>query len=418
MNIRIPVAVLLLLGLTIAMPRPVEGQLRSRVQDAARRAQEEAQKKAAADSVAKAKAQADSIAKARSAADDNAQAKAGVTANASAGDQTTPAARQDPKVWDNYDFVPGSKVLFFTDFSDDRTGNFARRLKFVSGSMDVVERDGVKMLRSVARSTFLIPVGGPLPERFTLEFDIIAPNLTGYDLLAFEGGATLDRGNESVEINWHPSGTLMIGAGQNASNSSVAIPEAMQPLIVDQIAHVRVLMDGAYFKMYTNERRLYNIPELSFKRDSVIRVFVKGTEEPGQAVYITGIRLAESEMDVLYDALEANGRWATQGILFETGKSDLKPESRPVLKEIAATLKDHADLKILIEGHTDNVGQAPSNLALSEARARAVKAALVTDFAIEESRITTQGLGDTKPAVPNATPEGRAQNRRVEIVKM
>jgi outer membrane protein OmpA-like peptidoglycan-associated protein len=284
--------------------------------------------------------------------------------------------------------------------------------------MDVVERDGVKMLRSVARSTFLIPVGGPLPERFTLEFDIIAPNLTGYDLLAFEGGATLDRGNESVEINWHPSGTLMIGAGQNASNSSVAIPEAMQPLIVDQIAHVRVLMDGAYFKMYTNERRLYNIPELSFKRDSVIRVFVKGTEEPGQAVYITGIRLAESEMDVLYDALEANGRWATQGILFETGKSDLKPESRPVLKEIAATLKDHADLKILIEGHTDNVGQAPSNLALSEARARAVKAALVTDLAIEESRITTQGLGDTKPAVPNATPEGRAQNRRVEIVKM
>jgi outer membrane protein OmpA-like peptidoglycan-associated protein len=282
--------------------------------------------------------------------------------------------------------------------------------------MDVVERDGVRMLRSVARSTFLIPVGRQLPERFTLEFDMIAPNLGGYDLLAFEGGTTLDRGQQSAEINWHPTGSLIIGSGQGAA-SAVKMPDAMQPLIVDHLAHVRVLMDGPYFKMYTNERRLYNIPELSFKRDSVIRVFVNGSEEPGQAVYIAGIRLAESETDVLYDALEANGRWVTQGILFETGKSDLKPESRPVLKEIAATLKDHANLNILIEGHTDNVGQAAANLALSEARANAVKAALVTQFGIEEGRITTQGLGDTKPAVPNATPEGRAQNRRVEIVK-
>ncbi len=66
--------------------------------------------------------------------------------------------------------------------------------------------------------------------------------------------------------------------------------------------------------------------------------------------------MAESETDVLYDALAAKGRWATQGILFATGKAELQPESRPVLKEIAATLKQHADLKILIEGHTDNVG--------------------------------------------------------------
>jgi outer membrane protein OmpA-like peptidoglycan-associated protein len=134
-------------------------------------------------------------------------------------------------------------------------------------------------------------------------------------------------------------------------------------------------------------------------------------------VYIAGIRLAESETDVLYDALAANGRWATQGILFETGKADLKPESTPVLKDIAATLKDHADLKILIEGHTDNVGSAASNLTLSEARAAAVKTALVSQHDADGARITTVGLGDTKPAVPNTTPEGRAQNRRVEVVK-
>ena len=135
------------------------------------------------------------------------------------------------------------------------------------------------------------------------------------------------------------------------------------------------------------------------------------------AVYVTSIRVAESETDVMYDALAAKGRWVTQGILFATGKSEIQPESRPVLKEIAKTLKDHADLKILIEGHTDNVGSSASNLTLSDARAAAVKAALVSDFAVDGARITTKGLGDTKPAAPNATAVGRAQNRRVEVVK-
>jgi outer membrane protein OmpA-like peptidoglycan-associated protein len=174
-------------------------------------------------------------------------------------------------------------------------------------------------------------------------------------------------------------------------------------------------MDGTYFKMYVNERRLYNLPELAFKRDSVIRVALNASEE--EVVYLTGLRIAESETDVLYDALAAKGRWATQGILFATGKADLQPESRPVLKEIAATLKEHGDLKILIEGHTDNVGSPASNLTLSDARAAAVKSALVADYGVDGGRITTKGLGDTKPAAPNTTAAGKAQNRRVEIVK-
>jgi outer membrane protein OmpA-like peptidoglycan-associated protein len=162
---------------------------------------------------------------------------------------------------------------------------------------------------------------------------------------------------------------------------------------------------------------MYNIPELHFRRDSLIRMFVYGNADENIAVYITSIRVAESETDVLYDALSAKGRWATQGILFATGKAELEPESRPVLKEIASTLKEHGDLRILIEGHTDNVGAAAANLALSEARAAAVKAALVGQFGIDASRLATKGFGDTRPAAPNTTATGRAQNRRVEIVK-
>jgi hypothetical protein len=325
------------------------------------------------------------------------------------------AAKQDPKVWENYDFVPGSKVLFFTDFSEDRVGNFARRLKYQNGPVEVVERDGVRMLRATGRSQFLIPLGGKLPERFTLEIDVIAPNSGRNEMVAFEGGPELDRGDRSAAVTWNPGGAFIYGSGFDMT-SAITIPDAVSSQLIDRVAHLRVLMDSAYFKMYVNERRLYNIPVLAFRRDSVIRVFLDGAEDDG-AVFLTNIRVAESETDVLYDALAADGRWATQGILFETGKADLKPESRPVLKEIAATLKQHADLAILIEGHTDNVGSAASNLTLSEARAAAVKAALVKDFAADDARITTKGLGDTKPAVPNTTPEGRAQNRRVEVVK-
>jgi len=332
-------------------------------------------------------------------------------------------ARQAPgasaKVWENYDFVPGSRVIFYTDFSEDRVGNFARGLKFKSGSMDVVERDGVQMLRSTSRGEFMVPVGKKLPERFTLEVDVIAPSeaIAGYDIVAFEGGSIWDRNDASAEVNWAATGTVIIGGGQSVATSTVNFPEEQAAKNRGNVTHLRLLMDGPYFKLYSNERRVYNIPELSFKRDSVIRFLVKGSEEPGRETYVSLIRVAESEVDVLYDALTAKGRWATQGILFETGKADLKPESRPVLKEIASTMQKYSDLKILIEGHTDNVGSPASNLTLSDARAAAVKAALVADFGVDASRITTKGLGDTQPAAPNTTAVGRAQNRRVEVVK-
>jgi outer membrane protein OmpA-like peptidoglycan-associated protein len=331
-----------------------------------------------------------------------------------------PAAKPaaSAKVWENYDFVPGSRILFFTDFSEDKVGNFARRLKYVGGPVEVVARDGANVLRSTGRSQFLVRLPGPLPERFTLEIDLIAPGGGAMtESLSFEGGPEMDRGDRSANVTWNVHGAWIQGSGQNGANSPVSHPEAMVAAVTGNVTHIRVLMDGAYFKMYANERRLYNIPELAFRRDSVIRILTVGGEEEGQAVYVTSIRVAESETDVLYDALANKGRWATQGILFATGKADLQPESRPVLKEIASTLKEHADLKVLIEGHTDNVGGAASNLTLSDARAAAVKAALVADFGIAEDRVTTKGFGDTKPAAPNTTAEGRSQNRRVEVVK-
>lgn len=329
--------------------------------------------------------------------------------------KTSAAASADPKVWENYDFVPGNRVVFYTDFTEDKVGNFARGLKYKSGPVEVVDRGGVNVLRMTGRAEFLIPVGKRLPERFTLEIDIIAKDPSLHEMLSIEGGPNLDRGVKSANVSWELTGAAIVGSGQNMATSPVQHSSAMSRELVGNVAHVRLLMDSAYFKMYTNERRLYNIPELQFKRDTVIRIVVLASE--ATPAYITSIRVAESDTKVLYDELATKGRWSTQGILFATGRSEVQPESRPVLKEIASALTKHADLRILIEGHTDNVGAAASNLALSSARAAAVKAALVASFGVAADRISTKGLGDTKPVGPNTDAVGRAQNRRVDIVK-
>jgi OOP family OmpA-OmpF porin len=397
---------LLLIGLSLIATSPQRGDaqlggLRRKAEEARKKVEESSTKKTSSDT---AKTPAD----------------AGKTTAPASSGRGSPAtlsqgSAASAKVWENYDFVPGSKVLFFTDFSEDRVGNFARGLKYVGGPAEVIERDGVKMLRSTGRSTMLIPVGRPLPPRFTLEVDILSTSALVNLQLAFEGGPTLDRGDQSAEITWAPSSAFIIGGGQNAGTSTKSVPADAQEQYIDVVTHIRVLMDESYFKMYANERRLYNIPELQFRRAPEVRLLITGSEET--PTFITGIRVAESDTDVLYDALASKGRWATHGILFATGKADLQPESRPVLKEIAETMKKYADLKLLIEGHTDNVGSPASNLALSDARAAAVKAALVSTYAVDAARLTTKGFGDTKPSTPNATATSRAQNRRVELVK-
>ena len=103
-------------------------------------------------------------------------------------------------------------------------------------------------------------------------------------------------------------------------------------------------------------------------------------------------------------------------VLFDTGKSTIKPEARQQLHEAAERVKKFAGAAVLISGHTDNVGRAASNQALSTARAAAVKAFLVTEEGVAGDRLTVQGLGSTQPVADNGTDAGRARNRRVDVV--
>jgi outer membrane protein OmpA-like peptidoglycan-associated protein len=117
------------------------------------------------------------------------------------------------------------------------------------------------------------------------------------------------------------------------------------------------------------------------------------------------------------DAIARTGRIATQAILFEAGSNVLLPESKPQLAEIGRALAENPRLALVIEGHTDSTGIADSNQVLSERRATAVRDYLLQNHQVTPARLSAIGFGSSKPVAANETPEGRAQNRRVELVK-
>ncbi len=323
-------------------------------------------------------------------------------ANGGAGAAATAQVKPGQGAWANYDFVPGDKPIFVDDFSKDNVGDFPRRFEFRSGNMEIVEWQGQRWLRSGGHDVFGITLPETLPERFTMEFD-----LTGSG-----NGMEINFTNEQpasgphLAINAHSAYLIadpIRGEGQLTVNTSEAPVK------------IRISVDGKYLKLYANEHRALNVPNANLGRSNHIYINMNGWS-PEDPRMIANIRIFAGGKK-LYDAIAEKGRVATQGIFFATGSADLAPESTPTLKEIGQMLNEHADLSLTIEGHTDNVGSAEANQTLSEKRAAAVKAYIVSTFGIAESRLDSKGLGASKPAASNDTPEGRQQNRRVELVK-
>ena len=129
------------------------------------------------------------------------------------------------------------------------------------------------------------------------------------------------------------------------------------------------------------------------------------------------IHMVEVKAADIADALATKGFIDLYGIYFDTDKSDVKAESKPTLDEVASLLKIDRGLKLQVSGHTDNTGDKAHNQKLSEARAQAVVAALVTKYGIDSGRLTAKGFGDTRPVAANTTEDGKAKNRRVELRK-
>jgi OmpA-OmpF porin, OOP family len=145
-------------------------------------------------------------------------------------------------------------------------------------------------------------------------------------------------------------------------------------------------------------------------------------QSSGTYYYLYIVKVQEMKQEVTADAaamesaIDKSGRVAVYGINFETGKAAILPDSEAVLAQVLKIFEDRPALKVSIEGHTDNVGTRAANQVLSQKRAGAVVGWLIA-HGIDASQLTAQGFADTKPLADNGTEDGRARNRRVELVK-
>ena len=158
------------------------------------------------------------------------------------------------------------------------------------------------------------------------------------------------------------------------------------------------------------------------KENQITWVRVKAYKDAGSyQVWI--VEEAEMEQDIVVDAksmmsdINAKGRVTLYGIYFDFDKSEVKPESDPTLKEIANLLSGNPKLNLYVVGHTDNVGDYKYNIKLSESRADAVVKMLVSKYNIDKNRLTPAGVGPLCPVNSNDSEEGKAKNRRVELIK-
>jgi OOP family OmpA-OmpF porin len=194
-------------------------------------------------------------------------------------------------------------------------------------------------------------------------------------------------------------------------------PSGLQ-VVRNYINAAKTLGGGAVYE-YEDGGTQYSTIRI-IKEDSEIWAEVSGANNGMYNVQLVRKQLMKQDVvanaDVLSKGIKDSGRVAVYGIYFDTGKADLKPASDPALAEIVKMLKADANLKIYVVGHTDNAGQFASNVRLSQDRAASVVNVLMSKHGIAAARLTPFGAGPTSPEASNKSDEGKAKNRRVELV--
>ncbi|HVZ55512.1 MAG TPA: OmpA family protein [Chitinophagaceae bacterium] len=312
----------------------------------------------------------------------------------------------------NYDFVPGDKIIFQSQLADEQTGEIPSQFDLSNGQMDVQVEDGENVIHvgkgPGAIFTPRMTNQTYMPEQFTVEFDFKNQAMGVGHLHVDFGHRVYYAGGEGITpgITFNGDNTL------NWTLGDVTFPEGLDVNSEHAMEwhHVAIAINKTAGKVYIDQYRVANVNNLTGKANNVT-FDVNGYENS----FIRNIRIAAGGIDI-YKEVTTDAKIVTHGILFDVDKATIKPESMGTLNQIASLLKKDPSLKFEIGGHTDNTGNAAHNLALSQQRADAVKAQLVT-MGIEDGRLTTKGYGDTKPIDNNTTPEGRANNRRVEFTK-
>lgn len=351
-------------------------------------------------------------------------------------------AQVSEKAYAKFDFIPGDKVLFEDNFTGESTDEIPSHWVISSGKVEMTKINGElvmgflesapKAYPRMAKNKKLITAN-----RFTVEFDYlwrhntkpfaqaIGDGNSGGDklMIQFANDKEWDSVRESLGDFYESVYIYSIGnvefktfKGQYKSGKKVSDSEYIYEDLCDKWVHVSLAITEKSLKLYINSERVLNAPIESGQVAGIEIISDGTTYEMGSQLFLKNFRIAEGGTDP-YKTLTTDGKFIARGIHFDVAKATIKPESMGTLNTMVAMMKEHPELKFEIGGHTDADGNDAANLKLSQERADAVKEKLVS-LGVGSSKLTTKGYGKTKPISDNNTFEGKAENRRVEFIKL
>lgn len=352
-------------------------------------------------------------------------------------EEDAPSKSKAFSVYTKFDFIPGEKVLAFEDFAQDNVGDFPAQWN-TNASAEVITTGELpgKWLKLDVTGVYMPSYIKSLPENFTMEMDVVCNGDFQYkssplhfavaalssprEFTRWQEGQGGQEGFQTWLLPVMPSGQGgKIGYYQTGSGGKTT-----QQYETDKFygkkntVKVSLWRQKNRIRVYLDEEKIIDVQNAleNIKYNSL--VFTLNTAKTKPDYYlISNIRIAGGLPD-MRSKFMTEGKVSTNGIHFDVNSDKIKPASFPVIKEMAAVLKENASVRVKIIGHTDSDGEDQPNKELSLKRANAVKAALEKEFGIAADRIETDGKGEAEPADKADTPAAKANNRRVEFVKL
>jgi len=332
---------------------------------------------------------------------------------------------------EQYDFKPGEKIIFEDDFSQDSVGKFPRkwRLYPTISTLDIgdsITNTGVYPIKketadsfnysyvAIASDNHYFPIKPKLgaqnylPDTFTLELYFRMDNDQSDAAVVFfnEDGVNI------FETRCMGTGEF-VSMHMHTTRYSVDYPGSFDHTTWH---HLAFYYRHRSIALYVDNYKLMVLPDCKTPPANFI-IAGNSYTEGNPKVDFTKIRLAGFNSKSVFNAIITEKKFTTHAIYFKTAQSAIEPESAAFVQELADWMKSNPGISLAIHGYTDNEGEPKTNLKLSQDRANAVKAALEA-LGVDAIRLTANGFGEADPIDTNDTPEGRAQNRRVEFVSV
>lgn len=359
----------------------------------------------------------------------------GDTPNNSGGGGNTPTTDEGGpksiKVYSKFDFVPGDKIIFFDDYSKDFIGDFPSKWNTNGGGEVVTINDSPEKWLDLipGYNIFYIPNIPALPDEYTIEFDMLTAGMdnktssnaalmvTLSDDSKFGGGQNFayallpvgQYGAFDIRLRNHIAG--------EGSEINSGVRADIRKAVLNR-PHVSIAVNKQRYRLWVNETKYVDVPRMIPPGiNYTLKFNVNSIKDGKERIFITNLKVAEGGLD-LRRTLISEGKVSTNGILFDSGSANIQPQSMGIIRQISQVLQQESGMSLNIVGHTDSDGDDTFNMDLSKKRADAVKNALVSVYNVSQDRLQTSGKGESEPVGDNGTPDGKAQNRRVEFIQI